>query len=482
MRRLTALLLVSALSRSLVGCGDSRGAHLGPETRGDGGAPDAQLQPELDAGSREVSPPPCIDGRFDDWSEAHLLATDAEGDGTGAFDLSRVYAQSRGSELYLRFDVGVVQNLLAGAPSDGTLQLLLDLAGAGHLAIDFRKRTVTVHDGAESALRWHDVRFLSGPSFGASEFELRIDLARFGIGPGSTIGIDFAGSDALDAPASFAFATPSPEPLRRPAARAAGTRFRIANLNTLFSGLTKIGLQGQRLGRLVRAAGADIYAFQEEYESSADQLSTRLSALDPRGDGASWNVHKVTDNVIASSSPVHAVPSGDDFHAAAVVEVGGPGASVLVLSIHPSCCGYVGSAEDETRVGQMEAVVSTVSTFRAGGFGDALAAFKNAPVIVLGDWNLVGSRTPLTMLERQLGLVHLKVPQLVGEQITTWRDDRSSFPPGLLDLVAHQQELVPGARFVLDTADLLPFELEALKLEAGDSLGSDHLLVVADFD
>jgi hypothetical protein len=462
-----------------VGCGeDTPAASRGSGPGGDGGG-GAETSVDGDGGA-SIAPPPRVDGRFDDWSESHRIALDPAGDATGAFDLTQIYAQSRGSELYLRFDVGAVKNLLAGPKAQGTLALLVDLPDARRLAIDFRDRSVSLSD-SDAQLRWHELRFLAGPSFGAHEFEVRIDLAPFGVELGTTVSLDFAGSDTLDAPVPYTFETPSPDPVRRPFERAPSTRFRVANLNTWWSGLLGPTPQRQRIGRMVQAASADVYAFQEEYESTAGQIADRLAELDPRGDGASWNVHKIADNVIASPSAVRPLPSSDEFHAAAVVEL--PGSPVLVVSIHPTCCGWVGSPEDRTRIAQTRAVIQTVGALRSKSLGAALAPFADAPAVVVGDWNLVGSRTPLTLLEDELDLAYLQVPHLIGEQVFTWREPKSSFPPGLLDLVVHQATgLSPRGAFVLDSAELNETELAAMGLEPEDSLASDHMLVVVDFE
>jgi hypothetical protein len=463
----------------LIGCGEDEPAASGGSGSGVDGGGGAGTGGGGDGGA-SIAPPPRVDGRFDDWSESHRIAVDPAGDATGAFDLTQLYAQSRGSELYLRFDVGAVKNLFAGPGVQGTFALLVDLPDARRLTIDFRRRRVSLSD-SEAQLRWHDLRFLAGPSFGAREFEVRVDLAPLGVELGSTVALDFSGSDTLDAPVPFTFETPSPDPARRPFERAPSTRFRVANLNTWWSGLLGPTPQRQRIGRLVKAASADVYAFQEEYESTENQIAARLSELDPRGDGASWNVHKIADNVIASPSAVRPLPSSDDFHAAAIVEI--PGSPVLVVSIHPTCCGWVGSPEDRTRIAQMKAVIQTVGALRSRSLGAALAPFADAPAVVVGDWNLVGSRTPLTLLEDELDLAYLQVPHLIGEQVFTWREPTSSFPPGLLDLVVHQATgLSPRGAFVLESAELNEAELAAMGLEPEDSLGSDHMLVVVDFE
>ena len=103
---------------------------------------------------------------------------------------------------------------------------------------------------------------------------------------------------------------------------------------------------------------------------------------------------------------------------------------------------------------------------------------------MIGDYNLVGSRTPLDMLTDAAGpgLQHWLLPNLIGESVATWRQNDSSFPPGLLDLVTYSPgRLVPRNGFVLDTGHLNEEELAKLGVKVKDSLVSDHLMLLADF-
>jgi len=83
---------------------------------------------------------PRIDGQFNDWPTSALIATDPQGDATGAFDITRVSAMSRDSTLYLRFDTGRVLNLQNGPEADGTLQVHLGMAEGQSLTLDLRGR------------------------------------------------------------------------------------------------------------------------------------------------------------------------------------------------------------------------------------------------------------------------------------------------------------------------------------------------------
>ena len=49
---------------------------------------------------------PRIDGAFSEWSEEYLLARDAKGDATAAFDITMVAARTAATRPSLHFDLG----------------------------------------------------------------------------------------------------------------------------------------------------------------------------------------------------------------------------------------------------------------------------------------------------------------------------------------------------------------------------------------
>jgi hypothetical protein len=446
-----------------------------------GAPPDALTSSDLSS-SPDLLPPapvqPRVDGLFGEWQDVPLLASDAVGDATGGFDITRLQAQSRGSVLFLRFDTGRTINVQAGDPADGTLRLELDPPAGPHLTIDLRNRRIRA---GTQTLYWSDVGFRFSPTYAGNEFEVRVDLQRFGVAEGGTVRINFSGSDALAAPASFTLrGSALPAPGRSPA-RQPGTRLRVAALNTLQSGLLDPA-RSAAIGRLVQAVAADVYSFEEEYTSDAPAIAQALTALNPTGDGAPWQVHKGRDIAIASRYRLIPVTVTQSRHAAAVVEA--PGGPVVVVGVHLSCCGYDGSLEDQNRIAEAQALAGTLASLRGGLLGIALLPYRNAPVVVLGDFNLVGSRTPLDVLTAPSGpaLVDWLLPHLNAEDVETWRVLRSSYVPGRLDLMVHSPALVRRNGYVLDAAELDSATRAALRLQLTDSQATDHLFLVSDFD
>lgn len=432
-----------------------------------------------------------LDGAFDDWVGIPVGVTDPAGDSSGAFDVTEVRASLRGGELYLRFDIGAELNLQSGSGNDGTLVTSIVLPSGEELRIDARSRVNTLNGGP---IGWNFLDLQTAPTFAATEFEARIDLSQFGVEQGDTVRIAFEGSDTV-APFEITAGAPLPDPTFASPERAPGSEFRIASLNTLRSGIIDFR-QVEEIGRLVDGVDADIYAFQEEYDSNPAQIVSFLANVDPLEDGRAWNVHKNFDNIVASPYPVTPIPSEPEnpggsptgAYAAAVVDL--PLGPVIVFSIHPKCCGSIGSSEDQRRIRQTGAMVLTILKMRAGSWNAPFAhlnAYSDAPVVVIGDWNLVGSRQPLTLLENPDGaaLTDLMLTELDGVRTATWIGGSTgpgSFQPGRLDLCAFDAErLSQASGYLVDTRTLPQAMLDQLGMEAGDSGASDHLLMVTDF-
>ena len=77
-----------------------------------------------------------IDGGFEDWKDVKVCAYDPKGDAKGAFDITKVYAASQGSILYLRFDTVSLLNLQNGPEAEGTLLVIIDLPNNQELVLD----------------------------------------------------------------------------------------------------------------------------------------------------------------------------------------------------------------------------------------------------------------------------------------------------------------------------------------------------------
>jgi endonuclease/exonuclease/phosphatase family metal-dependent hydrolase len=236
--------------------------------------------------------------------------------------------------------------------------------------------------------------------------------------------------------------------------------------------------------RIIGALAPDILLLQE-WDSSPAEIGAWLAAhvID---DGA-WSVVRSAGPgvaVVSRSEVRQALParlelpeSGRPIRfASAVVEtLAGP---VLVGSAHLTCCGYAGSEEDRARLLEAMAINDAVRV--------AVAEAQPAAVVIGGDLNLVGTRTPLDALADGLDVDGSSLETVnafaLGDQVhATWSSPGSIFTPGRLDYVLYSGA---GAEveqaFVLDTRLLGEGALEALGLHADDAHASDHRPVLVD--
>ncbi len=419
---------------------------------------------EPDTGEPRVWPPaPTIDGEMGEWTQADLIATDPAGDAGASFDVTRVYARSRGTVLYVRFDIGNELNLQSGEDAEGGLRLELRLPGGRGLTVDFRGRTIYRDGNPSRWISWSRLNFVAAPTHAATDFELRVDLAPVSVEPGETVSLAFAGSDRTD-PVDVVLGAPSdPVPPLRSAQRGEGATLRIANLNTRESGLED-GTRAPLIGRLLGAVDADIYCFQEEQTIQESALAFALQQITGKSD---WNVYKVRGAIIATRGSMRFVESLSQRYAAARVQL--PGApEVLVVSLHGSCCGHNGSREDGWRIEEAQAVVQTIEDN------------SDVPAIVIGDWNLVGSRRPLDTIEAA-GLDRWQLENLRPGEFWTWYRPESRFTPGQLDILVNSPGLARVHGYILSTHTMTGDAAAALGLMPNDSDGSDHQVLVADF-
>ncbi|MHC4367755.1 MAG: hypothetical protein ACYSW8_09075, partial [Planctomycetota bacterium] len=105
-----------------------------------------------------------IDGGFEDWKDVGVCARDPKGDAKGAFDITKVYAASQDSILYLRFDTTNLLNLQNGPEAEGTLLIKIDLPNDRQLMVDTRGRRAFLNDNLKERIPWNRLKYIVGPT------------------------------------------------------------------------------------------------------------------------------------------------------------------------------------------------------------------------------------------------------------------------------------------------------------------------------
>lgn len=423
---------------------------------------------------------PIVDGVLGEWEGIAPIATDPAGDSIGPLDVTALRALSRGSRLFVQIDVANTLNLSSGPGTDTTLRLVA-ATGGRTITVDFRQRTAYLDGNPANSVSWPVLSFSALPTFATNRFEMELDMGVIGAGVGSPVTLAFQGADILASPPVFTMTQPGVAAPRRSTARSHCVTLRVASLNTEFSGLIDMSRR-DALVRLIDCADADVYTFQEEYNSTAAQVQTALHLADPLDDGSFWNVLKSGELTIASPHPLVQVTLGSGYYGAVVRR---PEGDVLAITTHLKCCGYTGNTDDATRISQTTAAVAQFNAFRAGTHSAPLIPYRNVPAVLIGDWNLVGSRTPLTMWEASPGpaMTNAIMRQQIGDEGWTWASPSGTgFWPGVLDLGVYDAARIRLARaFSIGSLELTPPELTEMGLLINDSLATDHRLIVMDF-
>lgn len=278
-------------------------------------------------------------------------------------------------------------------------------------------------------------------------------------------------------------------------------------------------IQADKFERVVTALDPDILNLQEIghffcqscVPKTAADVQSLLNSIAPIG-GNGWQVHKGSDNVIASKYPLSmtatdTVPAGDRGQAIALVDL--PDAEFdtdfYFMNNHYKCCTNQSGSFDAQRQQQSDAIVNWLRDARTPG--GAVDLPQGTPFAVVGDLNIVGGPQPLDTLvdgniidESTYGPD--SAPDWDGSHLTdarpvhngsgtveyTWRNDSSSFDPGVLDYIIYSDSVLDvGNKFVLNTVAMSTSERNATGLQEFDividpSGGEyDHLPVVVDF-
>ena len=412
-----------------------------------------------------------LDGYLDDWKPEHLVATDPSGDASGKFDLTSISAQVFGGRVFLRFDTGAELNLQSGKPEDGNLLLKIILPRNRELAIDFRGRSaVLTAEGGASTIPWDELDFVALPTFATRDFEMQFDLKQFGLGSGDELSLNFEGSDSLASPIKLQVNSESLPPLERLPTNKPESAIRVASVNTLHSGLAD-PKRGPTVCSMLSFADADIYCFNEEGDASAfrQAVTAWWASVD---NNQPTIIHKGS-NAIVTSHPAKELMTDMARVAVALVEPVGE-TPVVVFSVHFKCCGYAGSDEDQLRCTQAAEVAAVIKRIRSGDFGEVA---KTARLVVLGDYNLVGSRQPLeTILEA--GTKEVTLRSVVDGSTATWRGvtKKETFWPGRLDYVAVAPAAGKASGFLVRAAEIG----KLTGAENSDPLATDHAMLVVD--
>ncbi|MEQ8762848.1 MAG: endonuclease/exonuclease/phosphatase family protein [Planctomycetota bacterium] len=466
-----------------------------------------------------------LDSAFEDWSGLSPIVRDARDDaGDAGLDIGDIWITSDREALYLAFEVQETVNLQV---LPGSLELVLDvdanpetglareaIAGADLVVIFTPKNPdrpdapgmgaaleVATQSGFERRSPY-EVGLAQSPTYASDRFEVRLQrkpsegVPALGERVRARMAFYDGEGERRDVTEIFDYELKQAGPrvvtaqAKDPLARRDGARLRLMNWNVLWG---KVFEDPEPFARVLRAVDPDVITFQE---LTGDDIEGRLRAwlekTAPAGAESSWTVN-VGDvgggtlfSAVATRRPAEVaelrIPARRDRDVmqslpALVVKSGDR--RTLVISIHLPCCGGIGSPQDEAR---LQTVADLDQALK-----DWMSENRVTGIILAGDYNLVGSKQPLTTIvestERLLGRGRsIELLRLEGSTTATWRDPKQPFVPGQLDWVVTGGKVDVQGGFVLDTREVETRWRSLHGLEEGDTDASDHLPLVVDFE
>lgn len=459
-----------------------------------------------------------LDGQFQDWQNLTPLYADPLGDfGQDEIDFGSLWATNDNRFLFLRirFGLGMINlqsnnNVTIYLDTDHSAQTGLQKFGLGaELEWRFGQRTgVFYTNNAALPISHSNIGLVTTPTVSANEFEMAFE--RFALPDGSTqlftddsIRIAFSSSDDNDdllpnagETITFIFdETPLPPIQPIPIQKQNAKFLRVLSYNVAFDGL----LDNMRLPaftRLLQAVEPDIIGFQEIFSGTAAQTASQVTAMLPLPAGMSWHAAKIDPDIVTVSRFPIVQTFNVQNNGAFLIDLRPEyDSNLLLLNAHPPCC-----ENDVARQFEVDAMMAFVRDAKAQG--GVLTIAPNTPIMLMGDFNLVGSPIQLETLltgriinTLQFGssfapdwdgtdFVDLLPRHTDGAMFFTWFNAFESFTPGRLDFMIFSNSVLETRNsFVLFTPEMASDTLSKYNLLANDAtLASDHLPVISDFE
>lgn len=501
-----SLIISAALAFTLIGCqGSSDAPPQTPATPSTSTTTSTPASKPTSTPTQPDQPPTTItlDGLFTDWQDTNTGFADERFIYITFSPESEFPHSIQAAPITTRIRLDIDQSPQTGRPMqwmsiDASIQqpqgvdLLFELSPKNELGSIGIGSSVTSYDsnGDAHSLGHANLGFMFLPTFGSSQYELRIDR----LAPGADM-LHKAGKisvviDQVTQEDRFLWSTtlhldlpPIGKSNRNEATLPAkpAKSARIMSSNVLFSSPLN---NPDAFKRVLSAINPDVILYQEWFNTPVADVQSWLNTHA----GTGWKVHMPSSKAgvaIATKRPIIKTyesvipPSGTGRPARAVAAlIDTDAGELLAISIHLKCCGSADSQEDNKRIKQAQSINGFVRSVHK--------KHPNAKVVIAGDFNLVGSYRPMDAMTNSLGingedLSTINAQQLGDASMITWNDEKSRFSPGRLDWMLIDESMSKAANaFILDTRALSPASLDAMGLQAEDSKASDHLPIVID--
>lgn len=471
------------------------------------------LVPAAGAGALPITP----DGQFDDWTAAAQESLDPGGDGgSSGIDFTHLEIAHDQDWVFLRFDTTVEvqpdeqEDIRFYLDTDMNAATGYSINGIGaDLVWELGQRSGTFYTPSPQSIDHPDIGLVIAPTVSATEFELalRRDAVPAGgqpLFPGNdfrmVITDNASGGDRLPDSGAVSYTLDATDfPIATIPLEQTPSTIRVAGYNVQSDGLFDSGSAHQTaLEKIFSTVDAQVWVICEVWNHTAEEVRQVVEGYLPSGSGEDWYAVKLdSGNVIVSRFPIlqsWEVSPGDRITAALLDARPTWDSDLMIIANHWSCC-----TADANRQQQADATVAFLRDAMTPG--GTLDLASNTPVILAGDFNLVGWRQQLDTLvsgdiqdEGSYGsdfppdwgngsLSYALSRHPDARLVYTWRQDSSSFYPGILDYLFYTPSVITlDHGYVLETRTMTSTTLATHGLSANTTPdASDHAPRVGDF-
>ncbi len=258
--------------------------------------------------------------------------------------------------------------------------------------------------------------------------------------------------------------------------------------------------------RVVDALDADVWAFQEINGRSASDIQSAMNRADPLPGGASWNVFRFSNQVLASRHPfadTDATLFGSP-RSPTVATVDIPSAQgstdFRFFNVHLKAGG--GSTNESRRIEDIDRIIEHLREVQIPGGRDDLPT--NQPFVVLGDFNTASGSGPVnnlrlgdiddeatygpdSLLDWNSSALTQVASRHNGRESATWTFNNNGFTSRLDYQIYSDSVTTLEQSFILNTRTMTSAERGATGLQFDDVLFDassnrwDHLPMVVDY-
>lgn len=451
-----------------------------------------------------------IDGKVKDWKTIpHNFLTGAEQQEKNT-PFKHLRLTTGPKYLYVQFSLANRFNLTGGNPEKGQIYCFLDTDNnikTGHkngeigaeIAIDFHRKTAYLNKDEQYNYNLDQLGIRLMPTVTSKHFELAIPLSITTSEAGSLRLGDTVRIQLFDKASKTSFPSkkraithsinnrtisrPEPTSLKDPQP----SSFRVLSYNTLNNGLVD-SVRGSHLKAVFQTLEPDFIALNECWDVKANTAKDFFNKALPQAKKKSWHTSKEDPgNITVSRYPIQYADQIHDDHRLLATLHDLPDKpdlpeSLLLINAHLSCCN-----KEDKRQKQVKALWDFIRSARNDGGN--LSISSSTPVVIAGDFNLVGKRKTLDMLLSGTGkgrtfdqLNSVKGRHLNSRMTFTWKNIDSEWPAGKLDYIFYSgNKLKVLKSFTLNTETAPEAILSTSSLnDSTTRLASDHLPLVAD--